>query len=94
MFKALSFVEAYEMLAVCEKAVDALRPILGECFMEVIHDSLQHYARTQALLESDYDRDCVVLLALAFARGGYNTLLPEFDVTLPLMVSNHSGDVA
>lgn len=57
MLHSLSFEDAYETMVLAETAVKSMEPILGECLMEIIHDALQHYARTQALNESDTERD-------------------------------------
>ena len=91
MLHSLSFEDAYETMVLAETAVKSMEPILGECLMEIIHDALQHYARTQALNESDTERDYAALLALAFSMAGYNSLLPEYDVTLELRVNKTSG---
>lgn len=89
MLKKLSFLDAHEIMTDCERAVVAMRPILGASMMETIHDAVNHYAQAPALWGCEEDADYAALFALALSLAGYNSLKPEYDVTRSLM--HHPG---
>lgn len=87
MFKKLSFSDAHEIMIDCERAVDALKTVFGDAMMEMVHDAVNHYAQTPALWGCEEEADYAALFALALTQAGYNSLLPEYDVTRSLMQS-------
>lgn len=86
MFKTMSFLDAHELMTSCQFAVEALRPLLGD-MLEVVHDALNYYAQTPALWGCDEEGDYAAIFSLALSQAGYNTLLPEHDITRKLMES-------
>ena len=84
MLQTMSFLEAYELMTDCEQAVASLKLIFGEAMMEMIHDAVNHYAQTPALWGCEEEADYAALFALALSQAGFNTVKPEYDVTLKL----------
>ena len=84
MFQTMSFLEAYELMTDCERAVAFLKSIFGEAMMEMIHDAVNHYAQTPALWGCEEEADYAALFALALSQAGFNMVKPEYDVTLKL----------
>jgi hypothetical protein len=84
MFRKLSFLEAHELMVICEQAVEAMRPILGD-MLYLVHDAVNFYSQTEDNWGCDEDADYAAILALALTKAGYNMLKDEYDVTCQLM---------
>lgn len=65
-----------------DAAVNALEDILSENEMEIINDALQCYGRHAEEHSYDGEIDTIRNLAAAFARHGYNCVLPEYDILI------------
>lgn len=85
MLKTMSFLDAHKLLCDCERAVEALKPILGETMLEMIQDAVNCYAQTPYLWGCEEEADYAALFALALTQAGFNTMKPECDVTRHLM---------
>ena len=91
MFRKLSFLEAHEMMVICQQAVEAMRPILGD-MLYLVHDAVNFYAQSPDNWGCDEDADYASLLALALTQAGYNMLKDEYDVTRQLMTAPSKED--
>lgn len=92
MLKKLCFLDAHEIMCDCEQAVEALKLIFGGAMLEMIHDAVNYYAQTPALWGCEEEADYAALFALALTQAGFNTMMPEYDVTRQLMTAPSKED--
>ena len=92
MLKKLSFLDAHETMLCCERAVEVLKPILGD-MLYMVHDAVNFYAQTPDNWGCEEEADYAALLALALTQAGFNMLKSENDVTVEFMKpSGGSGE--